>query len=163
MRGREYRAVDRPGALPSSPDLEAALCSCSEIPARLGHGAGEDGVQVAHATRKRTVRAAQADPGTGIRHHQIGDGLSPMPAARAEKRQRRVEFGDDELEHQANVRDAGLLRRHRDLSVLQYRSKSTWFSALYPFFRSIKTSIRQAARGRLFDHRVLPSLPTVHR
>ena len=125
MRGSEHRAVDRPGALRPSPDVEAALCPCSEIPARLGYGTGEDGASIAHATRESTVRAAQADPGTGVRHHQIGDGLSPMPVARAQKRQGRVEFGEHELEHQADVRDAGLLRQHRDLSACEYRSKST--------------------------------------
>jgi transposase len=97
--------------------LEAALCPRYEIPARLGPGAGEDGASIAHASRERTVRAAQAHSRTGVWHHQIGDGLSAMPAARAQKRQGRVEFGDDELEHQANVRDADLLSEPRNHSA----------------------------------------------
>jgi transposase len=82
--------------------------------------------KMAHRLRtprgKETVRAARADPGTGLRHHQVGDGLSPMLAAGAQKRQKRVESGDDELEHQAKLRDAGLLRGHRDRFGLQDRS-----------------------------------------
>jgi transposase len=82
--------------------------------------------KMAHRLRtprgKETVRAARADPGSGLRHHQVGDGLSPMLAAGAQKRQKRVESGDDELEHQAKLRDAGLLRGHRDRFGLQDRS-----------------------------------------
>ena len=92
---------------------------------RLGHTAGEDGASIAYATREGTVRTAQADPGTGVRHHQIGDGLPPMLVAGAAKRQRRVEFGDKELEHQANVRDAALLSANRDPLTSQNRSTST--------------------------------------
>lgn len=35
------------------------------------------------ARRQKTLRIAQADPGTGVRHHKIGDGIPPIPAARA--------------------------------------------------------------------------------
>jgi transposase len=41
--------------------------------------------------------------GTGVRHHQIGDGVPSISLARPRQCQRRVESGDDELEHQADV------------------------------------------------------------
>jgi hypothetical protein len=57
-----------------------------------------------------------------------------------------VEFGDDELEQQANVRDADLLSESRDhpsdnCSSTSYESIATGF-----LFAQLKVSIRQAAR-----------------
>jgi hypothetical protein len=48
--------------------------------------------------------AVQADARAGVRHHQIGDGIPPIPAARARLRPRRVEPRHYGLEHQADVR-----------------------------------------------------------
>src|ERR1019366_1870064 len=98
--------------------------SCTQRPAGLGDPVAEDGVSAQDAARQKALRAAQTNPRTGVRHHQIGDGLSPMSVARARKRQRRMEFGDHELEHQANVRDADLLRGHRYHSPYHYWSTS---------------------------------------
>jgi hypothetical protein len=123
-RGGEDRTADRPGALSPSCQLETALCRHSQSPARLGHADAEDGASAEDAARQKALCAAQTNPRTGVRHHQIGDGISSMPVARTRKRQRRMESGDDELEHQANVRDAALLRGHRDHSPHHYRSTS---------------------------------------
>src|SRR6516164_1889593 len=49
------------------------------------------------------LRSAQADPRAGVRHHQIGDGIPTIPAARARLRPRRVEPGYYGLEHQADA------------------------------------------------------------
>ena len=35
----------------------------------------------------------QADGGAGVRHHQVGDGLSPVPAARFGERPERMDAG----------------------------------------------------------------------
>ena len=119
------RAADRDGALSPSSQLEAALCRRAQIPADSATALEKMAYRLKTPRGKRTLRAAQTDARTGVRHHQIGDGLSAMSAARARERQRRMEFGDDELEHQANVRDAALLRGHRDPSPHSYRSTST--------------------------------------
>ena len=50
------------------------------------------------------LRPAQADPGTGVRHHQVGAGIPPVPAARARQGPRRVEPRDHGVEHEADVR-----------------------------------------------------------
>jgi len=52
----------------------------------------------------RQLFPAQADAGTGVRHHQIGDGLPPVLPARPRKGQRRVELGHHGLEREADVR-----------------------------------------------------------
>ena len=49
------------------------------------------------------IAEGQADPGAGVRHHQIGDGIPTIPAARARLRPRRVEPGYYGLEHQADA------------------------------------------------------------
>jgi transposase len=41
--------------------------------------------------RQKALRPAQADSGTGVRHHQIGDGIPPVSVARVRLRSRRVE------------------------------------------------------------------------
>jgi hypothetical protein len=137
MRGGEDRAADRDGALSPSCQLEAALRRSAEIPARLGNRAGEDGVSAQDPARQEALRTAQTDPGTGVRHHQVRDGLSAMSAQRTRKRQRRMEFGHDELEHQANVRDAALLREHHEHSaqciIGQHHHESTLNIRLFPF------------------------------
>jgi len=86
-------------------------------------GAGEpdtgrnDGLASADTARQKALRPAQADPGAGVRHHQIGDGIPPIPATRARLRPRRVEPRHHGLEHQADV-----CAQPRRLSALQRRA-----------------------------------------
>ena len=70
----------------------------------------KDGASTEDPARTQALCVAQTNTRTSVRHHQIGDGISAKPVARTRKRQRRMESGDDELEHQTNVRDAVLLR-----------------------------------------------------
>jgi transposase len=76
---------------------------------RAASGAGKPdtgrshGLASADTARQTTLRSAQADPGAGVRHHQIGDGIPPIPAARARLRPRRVEPRHHGLEHQADA------------------------------------------------------------
>lgn len=70
-----------------------------QISARLGHSDAEDDASTEDAERKRTLRLAQTNVGTGVRHHQIRDGPSTVFVAGPRPRQRRVEFGDPELEY----------------------------------------------------------------
>ena len=53
---------------------------------------------------KSALCPAQANPGTGVRDHQIGDGIPSVPAARARSGARRVEPRHHGLEHQEDVR-----------------------------------------------------------
>jgi hypothetical protein len=58
------------------------------VDCRAGSGAGKPdtgrshGLASADTARQTTLRSAQAHPGAGVRHHQIGDGIPPIPAAR---------------------------------------------------------------------------------
>ena len=79
---RPDRSADRAGP-PGAPSLPVrALCRGA---ARAGQpDAGRShGPPSADARGQEALRPAQADPGTGVRHHQIGAGLPPVPAARA--------------------------------------------------------------------------------
>ncbi len=63
-------------------DANVALCAAAQIA-----GAGEPDAARGHepssadARRQEALCLAQADSGTGVRHHQIGDGLPPVPPA----------------------------------------------------------------------------------
>lgn len=50
------------------------------------------------------LRVAQADDRTGVRNHQIGDGLSPPLASRVEEGHRRVDGGLAGVESEAHGR-----------------------------------------------------------
>lgn len=49
------------------------------------HADAGDGAPAGDSGGQTIVCAAQADPGTGVRHHQIGDGIQAILAARAAK------------------------------------------------------------------------------
>ena len=133
MRGGEHRAADCDRAAAASSILARAVC-------RAASGAGKPdagrshGLASADTARQTTLRSAQADPRAGVRHHQIGDGIPTIPAARARLRPRRVEPGYYGLEHQADACaqprlsafDAGLDRgpvsRHLPPAAIRNRS-----------------------------------------
>jgi transposase len=125
VHGCQDRAADRQEALSPSCQLETALCRRTEIATGIGHADAEDGASAENSAGQKARCAAQANPRTGVRHHQIRDGLSPMSVARPGKRQGRMESGHHELEHQADVRDAALLRGPRDHSTHDFRSTAT--------------------------------------
>ena len=81
-RGRDRAAT---GARPriASPVLGRALCpgtaGTAQPDAARSHGA-----PLGHTRRQEALRPAQAHSGASVRHHQIGSGLSTIPAARAQ-------------------------------------------------------------------------------
>src|SRR5450830_932345 len=64
-----------------------------------------------NARRQEALCSAQTDPGTGVRHHQIGTRIPPVLAARARQGARRVEPRDHGMEHQADVHPQRRLMR----------------------------------------------------
>src|SRR5467141_3028860 len=74
------RSDDCAGPPVASSVLGGALCQSTA-------GAGEPDAARGHepssadARRQEALRLAQADSGTGVRHHQIGDGLPSVPPA----------------------------------------------------------------------------------
>ena len=64
--------------------LVGALCQ-STVGAREPDAARSHEPSSADARRQEALCLAQADPGAGVRDHQIGDGLPPVPAAWARK------------------------------------------------------------------------------
>ena len=72
-------ALGREAHHPSLAERFAATTPAPENPtARRSNG-----ISAQHAAGPRTLCAAQANAGTGIRHHQVGAGVSTVPAARA--------------------------------------------------------------------------------
>ena len=63
-----------------------------------------DGASAEDAGRQRTICSAQTDPGTGVRHHQIGARIPSIFDARTRKSAWRVEPRDHGLEYEADVR-----------------------------------------------------------
>ena len=77
-------------------EANVALCAAAQIDPMIAQGrqcqstagAGEPDATRSHeppssdARRPEALCFAQADPGTGVRDHQIGDGLPPVPSAR---------------------------------------------------------------------------------
>ena len=111
-RGRD-RAVDhaRPGT-PSSL-LEGPLRRRAAAPGEPD-AAGSDDPSTGDARGPATLRPAQANAGTGVRHHQIGHGLPPVLATRPGQGHGRMEPGDPGLEHKENVHLAIRLSRRPD-------------------------------------------------
>src|SRR6202795_1886326 len=75
------------------------------------------------AARRGALRAAQADPRTGVRHHQVGARIPSIFTARAGESARRVESGDHGVEPEANVRPRPCLKvpergRHAPVSAI---------------------------------------------
>jgi hypothetical protein len=62
--------------------------------------------------RTRPVRAAQTNRRAGVRHHQVGDGISRVLAARTRRGARRMVVGGHGMEHPQNGRAAGLSAPH---------------------------------------------------
>src|ERR687898_1675183 len=103
VRRSQDRALDRPRTRASSSLLEGALRRRAAGPGEPDP-AGRDGASPGDARRPANLRPAQADAGTGVRHHQGGDGLPPVLPARPRQGQRRVAPGDPGLEPEADVR-----------------------------------------------------------
>ena len=93
-------ALGREAHHPSLVERFAAAPPAPEDPkAARGHGAS-----ATDTAGQDTLRPAQAHPGAGVRHHQVGAGISPVLAARARGRSRRVETCDHGVEFEADVR-----------------------------------------------------------
>ena len=63
------------------PAAERALRRGAAAAART-HAARGDGASPEDARRQEALRLAQADARAGVRHHQVGAGVPPVPAAR---------------------------------------------------------------------------------
>ena len=112
LRRRRHRAADRagPGA---SPSFLAGSFRRGAARAGGSNAAGGDAPSLGHAGGPGALRAPQADPGAGVRHHQIGDGLPPVQPARPRTGQGRVAPGHPGVEHQADVRPQSRMSRAR--------------------------------------------------
>ena len=87
-------------------------------PHRRTRPARSHGAPLGHARRQEALRSAKAHPGAGVRDRQIGSRLSPIPAARARQGPRRVEPGDDGVEHEADLRSQYSITERR---LLEYQ------------------------------------------
>src|SRR5664280_533093 len=110
LRGGRDRAADRhgPTAASSTPGrtFRRYTARAGKPNAGRGHGASAE-----NARRQEALCSAQTDPGTGVRHHQIGARIPPVLAARARQGARRVEPRDHGMEHQADVHPQRRLMR----------------------------------------------------
>ena len=59
----------------------------------------------------RRLRTTQANGGAGVRHHQVGDEVPPIPAARAGAREPRMDAGVPGVELQTHGHAAPEIRR----------------------------------------------------
>ena len=101
--------VDRDGPTASSPAVERAVREGARRSEGPDAGRG-DGPQAEDTRRPCALRPAQADAGTGVRHHQICARIPSIFPTRARKRARRVEPRDHGLEFEADVHPrSGLL------------------------------------------------------
>ena len=64
----------------------------------------------------RRLCATQADGGAGVRHHQVGDGIPPVPAARTGERPERMDAGLSGVEFEAHGRIASTVAK-QDWSI----------------------------------------------
>ena len=110
-----------------------------------------------------TLRPAQANAGTGVRHHQIGDGLPPVLATRPGQGQGRMELGDPDLEHQRECSPCNTREQAAQLRVLAkgpkvyarlaiHASKRTYF---VPSREGIRVYSPCGTRGQATALRVL--------
>ena len=110
---------DGPPAAPSA--FGRALRAGAGRAGRSDAGRG-DGASFEDASRPGALRPAQADPRTGVRHHQIRARVPSIFTARAGKSARRVEPRDHGLEHEANVRPRPrLLKAGRPQNIQLHR------------------------------------------
>jgi hypothetical protein len=133
---RPSRIVERSAVHTPLGELEATLCHGSKSAAGFGHGYAKDDTSPEDSCRQRTLWAAQANPGTSVWHHQIGGGLWPVSVARTRGRQGRMESGDHELDHQADVLLTALLNGHHGSSSQYcdgYQHEFTRVTGLCPF------------------------------
>ena len=112
LRRRRHRAADRAGP-EASPSLLAGSFRRGAARAGGSNAAGGDAPSPGDAGGPGALRAPQADPGAGVRHHQIGDGLPPVQPAPPRASQGRVESGHPGVEHQADVRPQSRMSRAR--------------------------------------------------
>jgi hypothetical protein len=101
-RERAPRVVSLRFPLGTGALLARAICRHT-TGARKPHAGRGDGLAAADTAGQTALRLAQADPGTGVRYHQICDGIPPVPVARSRSRSRRMEPRHHELEHQEDV------------------------------------------------------------
>ena len=100
--GRD-RPADRNGASAASSAIGRTLRT-DAARARKSDAGRSDGASAEDAGGPRSIRPAQTDPGTSVRHHQIGARIPSIFVARTRKSARRVEPRDHGLEYEADVR-----------------------------------------------------------
>lgn len=97
------RAASRHGPPAASSAARRALRASADS-ARKSNPSRGHGSPPEDAGRPGALRPAQADARAGIRDHQVGDGIPPVPVARPRQGPRRMEPRHHGLEHQAHVR-----------------------------------------------------------
>ena len=112
VRGGRDRSADRDGPAAASSAVERAF-PLTFRRRREPNAGRSDGASAGDARGPGPLCLAQANPGTGVRHHQIGAGLPAVSAARDRQGSRRMETCDHGLEHEADVRplSAGMRRK----------------------------------------------------
>jgi transposase len=90
------------GQTATSPAVERTVRRRSVAAGQTNAGGSHD-TSAENAGRPGHPCFAQANPGTGLRHHQIGDGLPAIPSARDRQASGRMEARDHGLERQADV------------------------------------------------------------
>ena len=99
------RAADRGGAR-RTPSALAQPLRGARAAVRRGEPRRADEARAQDESGPRRLRASQADGGTGVWHHQVGDGLPPVPATRAGQRAPRMDAGLPRVELEAHGRIA---------------------------------------------------------
>ena len=80
LRRGQDPALDRNRTRGASSGMAGALHGARAVGGGC-RAAGADEVRAEDESRTNCLRAKQADGGTGIRHHQVGDGIPPVPVA----------------------------------------------------------------------------------
>ena len=96
------RTADCDRAAAASPLLARAICRAAAGAGKPDPGRGH-GLASADTARQTTLWFTQADPGTGVRYHQIGDRIPPVSARELDRVRGERSLVHNGLEHQENV------------------------------------------------------------
>jgi hypothetical protein len=89
----------------ASPTLAGTICR-TETDCRRGQFGGHDEAHAQDATRADALRTPQANSRAGVRHHQVGDEVPPVHAARIGQCKERMDAGVLGVESEAHGRIA---------------------------------------------------------
>ena len=110
-----HRAADRRQTRRTSSALARAFRGAGAA-RRAGQPCRTDAARAQDQGGPRRLCATQADGGAGVRHHQVGDGIPPVPAARTGERPERMDAGLSGVEFEAHGRIASTVAK-QDWSI----------------------------------------------